>query len=141
MKKAVKTLAPEQASYLSEMSEQARAALGRFAGYEVAYDSVALQLLDEWIERHLRQFPNPSHRIRLLWASFLGEMFRRHYAGEWALQGSATEKALIVLCPMGDGGKRRVDVSVQIDRRIADGMSASLVYFYTVTGIELKAEE
>jgi hypothetical protein len=96
MKESFKFLSPEQIRYLAEMAEQARAALSRFAGYEVFYNSIALQLLDEWVDRHLRQFPEPSQRIRLLWVSFLGEMFRRHHGGEWALRGQSKEGGLVL---------------------------------------------
>ena len=139
MKESVRFLSPEQIRSLVEMAEQAQAALGRFVGYEVAYDSTALQLLDEWIDRHLRQLPNPSQRVRLLWISFLGEAFRRRHEGEWAVWGRDKRGSLVVLCPMEGGGVYTADVSGQVNRRIAQGMSASLVYFYTVTVIELRA--
>ena len=128
-------LASEQIRQLVEMAEQARAALSGFVGYEVAYDSTALQLLDEWIDRHLRQFSDPSQKVRLLWASFLGEMFRRHHEGEWVIQESGGRQGLVVLCPTGEGGTYEVDVLDRVSRRITRGMSASLVYFYTVTSI------
>ncbi|MFL7795032.1 MAG: hypothetical protein AB8I69_23030 [Anaerolineae bacterium] len=140
MKESFKFLAPEQIRYLAEMAEQARAALSQFAGYEVFYDSVALQLLDEWVDRHLRQFPEPSQRISLLWVSFLGEMFRRHHGGEWALRGQGNkESGLVVLCPTESSGVYTADVSGQIGRRITGGMSASLAYYFAITSIELKA--
>ena len=134
-----KFLIPERARYLAEMAERARAGLSRFIGYEVDYETTTLQLLDEWIDRHLRQFPSPSQGMCLLWVSFLGEMFRRHHRGEWIMQERGERKGLAVLCPMESGGLYTVNVSDQIDRRIAHGMSASLVYFYTITCIELKA--
>jgi hypothetical protein len=139
MKESFKFLSPEQIRYLAEMAEQARAALSRFAGYEVFYDAISLQLLDEWIDRHLRQFPEPSQRIRLLWASFLGEMFRRHHGGEWALRGQSKDGGLILLCPTESSGVYTADVSGQIGRRVAEGMSASLAYYFAITSIELKA--
>jgi hypothetical protein len=139
MKESFKFLAPEQIRYLAEMAEQARAALGRFAGYEVFYDSTALQLLDEWVDRHLRQFPEPSQRIRLLWVSFLGEMLRRHHGGEWALWGQSKDGGLVVLCPTESSGVYTADVSGQVGHRIVKGMSASLAYYFAITSIELKA--
>ena len=134
-----KFLIPERARHLAEMAERARAGLSRFVGYEVDYKTTALQFLDEWIDRHLRQFPSPSQGKRLLWVSFLGEMFRRHHWGEWIIQDRGERKGLAVLCPMESGGLYTVNVSDQIDRRIAHGMSASLAYSYTVTCIKLKA--
>jgi hypothetical protein len=138
MKDSVRFLAPEQIRYLAETAERARAALSRFVGYEVFYDATALQLLDEWIDRHLRQFPNPSQGMCLLWASFLGEMFRRHHGGEWVVQGG-DKSGVAVLCPTEGGGVYTVDVSGQVSRRVAQGMSASLAYYYTMTSIELRA--
>lgn len=140
MAETVQFLSPEQTRYLAEMAERARAGLSRFAGYEVAYDSTALQLLDEWIDRHLRQFPNPSRAMRLLWVSFLGEMFRRRHGGEWIVQGRDEGGGLAVLCPTESGGLYTVDVSGQVGHRIVQGMSAPLTYFYAITRIELKAE-
>lgn len=141
MKKTVKFLSPEQIRYLAETAEQARTAVSHFAGYEVGYDAVALQLLDEWIDRHLRQFPRPSPRIRLLWVSFLGEMFRRRHGGEWVIaEGGERKGELAVLCPGEGCGVREVDVSGQVGRRITEGISASLAYFYAMTSIELKVK-
>jgi len=132
-------LAPERVRYLVEVAEQARAGLSRFAGYEVAYDSTALQLLDEWIEHYLRQFPYPSQATRLLWVSFLGEMFRRHHEGEWILWGR--DRRLALLCPAEGGAPYTVDVSGQVGRRIAEGVSASLAWFYATTSVELKIRQ
>jgi hypothetical protein len=121
------------------MAEQAKASLSRFSGYQVSYDSTALQLLDEWIDRHMRQFPNPSQKMRLLWASFLGEIFRRRHDGEWFLQQTQSGmRALIILCPVR-GEAHPVAVSRQINRRIAQGMTESLVLFYMQKSIELKS--
>jgi hypothetical protein len=139
MRRSVKFLSLEQIRYLTEMAEQARAAVARFSHQNVGYDVIALQLLDEWIDRHLRQFPEPSQGMRLLWVSFLGEMFRRRHGGEWIVEeGSGSKGELAVLCPVEGGGVRRVDVSGQVGRRIAEGISASLAYFYAMTSIELK---
>ena len=140
MAEVAKFLAPEQAHYLAEMAERARAGLSRFVGYEVDYETTALQLLDEWIDRHLRQFPNTSQGMCSLWISFLGEMFHRRHGGEWVFQERDKGKGLAVLCPTEGGGLYTVDVSGQVNRRIAHGISASLAYFYTITCIKLKAE-
>ncbi len=136
MGEPAKFLTPDQVRYLVEVAEEARASLSRFVGCEVAYDPVAVQLLDEWIDRHLRQFPYPSQETRLLWVSFLGEMFRRRHEGEWVLWGR--DGRLSVLCPTAGGDPYTVDVSGQVGRRITDGISASLALFYTVTSVELE---
>lgn len=140
-KRKARLLSPDQIRYLAEMAEHARAALARFSEQEVGYTVTALQLLDEWIERHLRQFPEPSQRMRLLWVSFLGEMFRRRHGGEWVIEieeGKASRGELALLCPLEDGSVRKIDVSGQVGRRIAEGMSASLAYFYAMASIELR---
>jgi hypothetical protein len=136
----VKVLSPERIKRLVKLAEQARTALSDYVGYEVVYDNVGVQLLDEWIDRHLRQFPQPSQKMRLAWVSFLGEMFRRHHWGEWAFEGDDERETLAVLCPKGSGGLHIVPVSAQVSRRISEGMSASLAYFYAITSIELRAE-
>lgn len=141
MTEAVKFLASEQIRHLVEMAEQARAGLSQHVGYEVAFDSTGLQLLDEWIDRHMRQFPALSQKMRLLWVSFLGEVFRRRHWGEWVLQERDKGGELAVFCPKESGGLYAVDVSGQVSQRIAHGMSASLVYFYAVTAIELKVDQ
>ena len=138
MEESVEFLTPDQARYLVEVAEEARVGLSRFVGYGVAYDSVALQLLDEWIDRHLHQFPYPSQSTRLLWVSFLGEMFRRYHEGEWVLW--KRDHRLAVLCPTEGGDPYAVDVSGQVGRRITEGISASLALFYTTTRVELKRE-
>ena len=138
---SVEFLTSEQVGQLAEMAEQARAALSRFAGYEVVYDQTGLQLLDEWIDRHMRQFPQPTQTMRLLWISFLGEVFCRDHGGEWVFQGQGRDGGLAVLCPTGGNNGRTVDVSRHVDRRIVEGISASLVYFFAMTSIELRASQ
>jgi hypothetical protein len=133
---SVRFLTPERVRYMVEVAEETRTRLSRFAGYKVTYDFTALQILDEWIDRHLRRFPHPSQATRLLWVSFLGEMFRRRHEGEWVLR--ERDGGLAVLCPAEGGAPYMVDVSGQVGRRIARGMSASLAWFYTVTSVELK---
>jgi hypothetical protein len=132
-------LGAEQIRQMVEMAEQARGALSCYVGYEVAYNTTGVQLLDEWVDRHVRQFAEPSEKVYLLWVSFLGEMFRRHHGGEWVVRGKGGP--LGVLCPTGDGGQHVVDVAGQVRRRIARGMSASLTYFYTMTSIDLRAQQ
>ncbi len=136
---SVEFLTSKQVRSLVEMAERAQEELSYVVGYQVAYDSTTMQLLDEWIDRHLRQSSNPSQKMRLLWACFLGEMFRRRHGGEWVLQRHDEGKRLAVLCPTESGGRYAVDVSGQIDRRIDQGISESLTYFYLVTSIKLKA--
>ena len=136
----VKILASKQVQQVNDMAEQARDALTRYVGYEVTYDATSAQLLDEWVDRHVRQFDDPSGKMKLLWASFLGEMFCRHHGGQWILQEKGRGGGLGVMCPTRRGGQHVIDVSGQVDRRVADGMAASLAYFYAMTAVVLKAE-
>jgi hypothetical protein len=129
-------LAVEQVRDLTKIAEQARESLGDFAGQEVSYDANAIQLLDEWIDDHLEQTSTPSKKIRLLWSSFLGEVFRRLHEGWWAMRKGSDK--LILVCPTASGGQHTVDVAGQVDRRIESGMAESLTYFYNITRIELQ---
>ncbi len=130
---------PRQARQLTELAERARLSLSRFAGVDVEYNAVGLQLLDEWIDRHLRQFPKPSKEIVTVWGAFLGETFRRRFNGEWAVNTSGGKPKLGVLCPKQDRGLVFVDVMDQMQRRIREGMSESLAFYYTIKGVEIKS--
>ena len=79
--------------------------------------------------------------MRLLWISFLGEVFRRHHGGEWIFRGHGREGGVAVLCPSGDSVGQIVNVSGHVARRLDEGISASLVYFFAMTSIELKANQ
>jgi len=138
MSQNVRHLTSKQRKQITQMAEQARAALSRFAGREIAYNPSALQLLDEWVDRHLKQFPDPSRKIRLLWASFLGEILRRHHEGRWVMLGNGRAE-LTVSCLTGSGQTHNVNVSSLVDQRVEQGMAAALSYAYTMTAIELKA--
>lgn len=133
----VQFLNAEQARFLVEVAEQARARLSRFAGQDVAYDATALQLLDEWIDHTLKQSPHPSQEMQTLWLAFLGEAFRRRFEGEWVIQQDRG-RVLAILCPTADGGLRTIEVAQQVRRRIREGFSASLAMFYLSESILLK---
>jgi hypothetical protein len=133
----VQFLTAEQARFLVEVAEQARARLSRFAGYDVTYDATALQLLDEWIERTLKQSPHPSQEMQTLWLAFLGEAFRRRFEGEWVVHQDGG-RTLAILCPAADGGLRMVEVAQRVRQRIREGFSASLALFYLSESILLK---
>jgi hypothetical protein len=138
--KDVQFLSAEQARYLVEMAEQARTRLSEFAGYDVGYDSTALQLLDEWIERVSERAPKPPHELRVLWIAFLGEAFRRRFEGEWVAHAEK-KGSLAVLCPATDGGLQTVDVAKQVRQRIEQGFSNSLALFYVQESIQLKQRQ
>ena len=116
------------------MGERAREELGRFSGREVAFDAESVQLLDEWIDDYVEDVPDPGSEIRLLWAVFLGELFRRRHDGWWGFQ----DGSLVMVCPKEGGDFRVVSPREQVDLRIVAGMSESLTYFYSLTRLELK---
>ncbi|MBN1487291.1 MAG: hypothetical protein JW981_06575 [Anaerolineae bacterium] len=139
-KEKVQLLPQKQAQQLQDLSERARLNLARYAGVEVEYNAVGVQMLDEWIDRHLRQFPTPSGQIVTVWAAFLGEVFRQRFNGRWITQVTPDGKShLGVACPKGPKNYVFINVMDQIQKRIHDGMQESLAFYYTLTGMEIKA--
>jgi len=130
---------PQQSRQLTELAERARVSLTRFAGIEVEYNAIGLQLLDEWIDRHLKQFPEPSKEIVMVWGAFLGETFRRRFHGEWGINTAGRKAHLGVICPKDDEGVIFTDVMHQMQRRIKNGMNESLAFYYTIKGVEIKS--
>ena len=140
----IKFIPPKQARKLTELAERARDSLGKYAEQEeVNYGPVGLQLLDEWMgrDRHLQQFPQPSQEIITIWGAFLGETFRRKFEGEWAINMTGNKKRLGVICPKGDKSLVFIDVMDQAKRRVRDGMSASLSFYYMTKGVDIKSGE
>jgi len=130
----------QQARQLIELAERARLGLSRFANTEVDYNAIGLQLLDEWIDRHLRQFPKPSKKILMAWGTFLGETFRRRLNGEWGLNKAENTTRLGIICAKGESGLYFVDVMDQMQRRIRIGINESLAFYYTIKSVEIKSE-
>jgi len=130
----VSFLSREQARDLAVIGERAREELGNLSGGEVAFDAESVQILDEWIDDYLEGVPDPGQEIRLLWAGFLGELFRRRHDGWWAFQ----DGSLVMVCPKDGGDFLLVSPREQVDRRIIAGMAESLTYFYNLTRLELK---
>ena len=138
-KYSVQLVPPQQAKQLSNLSERARLSLARYAGIEIEYNAVGMQMLDEWIDRHLKQFPNPSEQIVTLWAAFFGEIFRRRFNGRWIIQHTpAGQSRLGVACPSGKSYVF-IDAMGQVKKRVQRGMQESLAFYYTITGMEIKA--
>jgi hypothetical protein len=133
----VSFLSAEQARYLVETAENSRTYLGGFAEHPVGYDATALQLLDEWIERVLKEEPDPPQQMRVLWIAFLGETFRRRFEGEWVVH-EADGQTLAVLCPSVQGGLHVVEVATQVHLRIVNGFADSLALFYLQESIRLR---
>jgi hypothetical protein len=130
----------QQSRQLIELAERARLGLIRFADADVEYNAVGLQMLDEWIDRHLRQFPRPSKEIVMAWGTFLGETFRRRFDCEWGLNHTEGKSHLGIVCPKGDTGLLFIDVMDQMQRRIKEGMNESLAFYFTLKSIELREE-
>lgn len=130
----------QQSRQLIDLAERARLGLSRFADSDVEYNAVGLQMLDEWIDRHLRQFPRPSKEIVTAWGTFLGETFRRRFSGEWGLNQTGGKPHLGIICPKGDTDLLFVDVMDQMQRRIKEGMNESLAFYYTIKSVEMREE-
>jgi hypothetical protein len=138
-KRSIQFIPPQRSIQLTELAERARVSLGRYAGIEVDYNAIGLQTLDEWIQRHIQQFPNPSREIRTVWGAFLGETFRRRFNGQWGIDNGGPHPQLGIVCPTTDEGLAFVDVMDQISRRIKNGMNESLAFYYTIKGVEINA--
>lgn len=140
MKKSpIKFIPPAQSQQLTKLAEHARTSLGKFAGMDIEYNAVGLQMLDEWIDRHLRQFSQPSNQVIMVWGAFLGETFRRRFNGEWGVNAAGNKPRLGVICPKEEEGLVFIDVMDQIQRRVREGMSESLAFYYTIRGVEIKS--
>jgi len=136
---SVRFVSVEQSRQLTELAERGRISLSRFAGGEADYDAVGLQMLDEWIERHLRRVPTPSPEIMMVWGAFLGETFRRRFSGEWGVDQREQRPELGVVCPRSEKGLIFIAVLEQVRRRVQKGMNESLAFYYTIQGVEIKA--
>ncbi len=138
-KRSIQFIPPQKSGQLTHLADRARLSLARYARIEVEYNAVGLQTLDEWIERHMQQFPKPSQEVRMVWGAFLGETFRRRFNGQWALDASTRRPRLGIVCPRSDQGLIFVDVMDQVSRRISHGMNESLAFYYTIKGVEIKS--
>ncbi|MGC9348293.1 MAG: hypothetical protein ACP5JG_09170 [Anaerolineae bacterium] len=138
-KSSIQFISPRKSQQLTDLAEHARVSLSRYAGIAVDYNAVGLQTLDEWIDRHIRQFPNPSREIRTVWGAFLGETFRRRFEGQWGIDNSSRPIRLGVVCPKETEGLVFVGIMDQIARRIRAGMSESLAFYYTIEGVDIKS--
>jgi len=137
MKRSTQFISPQKSRQLSDLADRAKISLSRYAGIDVEYNAIGLQLLDEWIERHLKQVGEPSAEIRIVWGAFLGEAFRRRYQGQWGTDRTGPNERLGIICPRNDQAPVFIDVMDQIAHRIRDGMEESLAFYYTIKGIEI----
>jgi hypothetical protein len=137
-KLAIQFIPPQRSRQLTDLADCAKLSLSRYAGIDVDYNAVGLQTLDEWIDRHIRQFPAPSPEIETAWCAFLGETFRRRYEGQWGIDNSGAKARLGIICPGTDETPVFVDVMDQVHRRVRNGMNESLAFYYTIKGVELR---
>lgn len=137
---AIQLLPATKARQMKELAERAQLSLARFAETDVAYNAIGIQLLDEWIDRHLRQFPNPSPSVLTVWAAFLGEAFRQRFHGEWAIDNATGKPRLGILTPKSHHDFIFIDIMDQVERRVKVGIAESLSFYYATKGIEIKQE-
>ena len=138
-KRSIRFLTPQQSGQLTHLADRARTSLMRYSGIDVDYNAVGLQTLDEWVERHMQQFPDPSQAVRVVWGAFLGETFRRRFSGQWGIDASSPQQRLGIVCANDGQGIVFVDVMNQVNRRITVGMSESLAFYYTIKGVEIRS--
>ena len=129
-----KPLPPERRLYLQRTATQALQVLERFSSGTVEYGPVALQLLDEWIDRLGRRASLPT----ATWALVIA--FLHRHGGYWATQVQRQKQHLGVICPVAGTGDamRFIDIAGQVNRRLAHGISDSLAFFYLSTSVDLK---
>ena len=134
----VQPLPPERSMYMQRAAAQAMQVLESFASGPVEYDATALQLLDEWIDRTLRQGPL-SDAERVLVIAFLGQTFLDRHGGYWATRTQDQQSGLGVVCPVtgSQDETRFIDVADQVQRRLAHGISDSLTFFYLIRSVDL----
>lgn len=137
-KATVEPLPPERSIYMQRAAAQAMQMLESFSGGPVEYGATALQLLDEWIDRMVRQGPL-SHAARVQVIAFLGQTFLDRHGGYWATQMQDQQPGLGVVCPVAGAGDdtRFIDVADQVQRRLAHGISDSLSFFYLIRSVDL----
>ena len=136
-KRLIQFISPQRSRQMTDLADRAKVSLSRFAGIDVDYDAIGLQMLDEWIERYLQQFPKASAETQLVWGAFLGEAFRHRHEGQWGIDSTGQRQRLGVICPREGQFPLFADVMDQVGRRIREGMNESLAFYYTIKGIEI----
>jgi hypothetical protein len=135
----IQPLSSERSLYMREAAGQALDVLQRFSADLVEFGPTALQLLDEWIDRMERRGPL-SNTSRALVVAFLGHTFLQEHGGYWATETRGRKQRLGVICPVAGSGNQTqfIDIVEQVNRRLANGISDSLAFFYLVTSVELR---
>jgi len=138
-KVSIHPLPKDRAAYMQKAAYKFYQILVEFSDGPVEVGPVALQLLDEWLDRQTRQFPL-SNANRALAIAFLGQIFLARHGGYWAIRISDRRQNLGVVCPVAEPQKpgRFVDVSDQIGRRLEHGIAESLTFFYLTTSVDLQ---
>ncbi len=138
-KVSIQPLPKERAAYMQKAALQLYKALVEFSDGPIQVGPVALQTLDEWIERQTRQLPL-SQAKRVQAVAFLGQVFLGRHRGYWATKISGRQQTLGVVCPVMGPKKRGrfIDVSGQVNRRLERGITESLAFFYLTTSVDLQ---
>jgi hypothetical protein len=132
-------LSPEQTRFLEETAVQALGVLEEFTDDHIAYGPTALQLLDEWIVRLERKGPvSTASRAQII--AFIGKTFLHAHGGYWATHMQGGRQHLGVLCPVVGPGEqvRFIDIIAQVNRRLHEGIGASLALAYLTASVDLK---
>ena len=140
-KPKIRPLPEEKKQYLEESAEQTLRVLERFSGDPVEFGPTALQLLDEWIERMKRRGPlSTASQARIV--AFLGQTFLQAHGGAWAVEIPGGRQKLGVVCPVRGQEERTrfVDISEQVNQRLAQGIQASLALTYMAASVDLEGQ-
>ena len=138
-KEMCQPLSPEQTRFLEKTASQALGVLEEFTDDHITYGPTALQLLDEWIVRSERKGPvSTVSRAQII--AFLGKTFLHAHGGHWATQMQGDRQHLGVLCPVVGPVEhvRFIDITAQVNRRLHEGIGASLALAYLTASVDLK---
>ena len=132
-------LSEEQTRFLEETAFQALRVLEQFTDDHIEYGPTSLQLLDEWIVRLERTGSIPTaSRAQII--AFTGKTFLHAHGGHWATKIAGNRQHLGVLCPVVGPSEqvRFIDVTDQVNRRLSQGIAASLALAYLTASVDLK---
>jgi hypothetical protein len=132
-------LPPSRTLYLQQAAAQTVALLQRFSGNDIDFGPIALQVLDEWIDRLQRKSP-VSPATRALIIAYLGQTFRHRHGGHWAIGMRGQQQLLGVVCPIAGPEEQTqfINLVEPVNRRLAGGIQDSLTLFYLITSIDLQ---
>jgi hypothetical protein len=138
-KAKIELLSSERSLQMRMAAARTLQELERFSGSMLEYGPIALQLLDEWIDRLQRRGPISS-AARMQIIALLGQTLLQTHSGDWVIRIQGEERRIGVICLMAGQSEpsRFVDVVRQVNRRLSSGIGESLAFFYLITSIELR---